>query len=604
MTAIQSTGFIILATIVLFAWNRLPVIAVAFAAALSLWAAGLVTLEQALAGFGDRAVLFVASLFIVSAALERTGVTAWCGQALISLAGHNNRSRLLLVLMIAVGGLTSLLSGSGAVAALIPVAVFAAVRLNQSPAQLLMPLAFSAHAGANLLLTGAPKNFLVSEALEDAGFKGFGFTEFALVGVPLLAGTVLIVLLLGKYLLPRQTHAVLPADFSGHAQTLVEHYGLEDGLFRLRIRRHSPLVGLSTDTIDLGAASDVQVMAVQASASGLPVRDRAMKADDYLLVRGTAQAVAEVAGRLHLAVREDAPEGSGNAAFNRRSGLAEVMVPPRSKLIGQSMFPGLATESGDLVVLAVHRGGAEIDYADPRLKAGDTILLEGSWEALDLRLDDPDVLVVDSPDLVRRHAVPMGPGAKVAVATLIALVIMLASNIVPPAVAGILCACVLVASGAITVEQAYRAVHWTTVILIGAMMPISTAMIQSGTAKFVADELVSALGSAGPGALVAGLFMLTAVLGQVMSNTATTMLVIPIAMASAAAMNIQPQPVLMSLCVAGSASFMTPIATTTNMMVMGAGGYRFGDYWKLGTPLMAWFFIVAVFLVPRIWPFS
>ncbi|MBO9196917.1 SLC13 family permease [Rhizobium sp. 16-449-1b] len=604
MTPIQTTCCIILATIVLFAWNRLPVIAVAFAAALSLWAAGLVTLDQALAGFGDRAVLFVASLFIVSAALERTGVTAWCGQALISLAGQNNRSRLLFVLMISVGCLTSLLSGSGAVAALMPIAVFAAVRLNQSPAQLLMPLAFAAHAGANLLLTGAPKNFLVSEALEDAGLEGFGFTEFALVGVPLLAGTVFVVLLLGKYLLPRQTNARLPADFSGHAQTLVEHYGLEDGLFRLRVRRDSPLVGLRTDKIDLGAASDMQLMAVQAAASGLLVRDRAMIADDYLLVRGTAQAVAEVAARLHLAVREDAPTGSGSAAFNRRSGLAEVMIPPRSKLIGQSMFPGLATESGDLVVLAVHRGGAEIDYANPELKAGDTILLEGSWEALDLRLDDPDVLVVDSPDLVRRHAVPMGPGAKVAVATLIGLVVMLASNIVPPAVAGILCACVLVASGAITVEQSYRAVHWTTVILIGAMMPISTAMIQSGTAKFVADELVSALGSAGPSALVAGLFVLTAVLGQVMSNTATTMLVIPIAMAAASAMHIQPHPVLMSLCIAGSASFMTPIATTTNMMVMGAGGYRFGDYWKLGTPLMAWFFIVAVFLVPRIWPFT
>ncbi|WP_104663713.1 SLC13 family permease [Ensifer adhaerens] len=600
MTEIQSTGLIIFATIALFAWNRLPVIAVAFVAALSLWAADLVSLEQAFAGFGDRAVLFIASLFVVSAALERTGVTAWAGQVLMARAGENNRDRLLLILMIAVGSLTSLVSGSGAVAALMPVAVLAAVRVGHSPAQLLMPLAFSAHAGANLLLTGAPKNFLVSEALEEAGLGGFAFAEFSLVGVPLLAGTVLIILLLGKRLLPGHSGARLPADFSRHAQTLVEHYGLSDGLFRLRVRKSSQLVGLSPDDIDLGGFGDLQVMAVQASASGLPVRGRAITSEDYLLVRGAAQSVAEAASHLHLAVREDA-EG-GNPAFNRRSGLAEVMIPPRSGLIGQPMYPGVATEDGDLIVLAVQRRGEEIDYTKPELKAGDTILLEGSWEALDRRLDDPDVLVVDSPDLVRRQAVPMGPGAGIAVATLLGLVVVLVVNIVPPAVAGLLSACILIGAGVVTVEQSYRAVHWTTVILVGAMMPISTAMIESGTAEFVADELVSAIGSAGPTALLGGLFLLTASLGQIMSNTATTMLVIPIAMAAAAGMHIAPQPVLMSLCIASSASFMTPIATTTNMMVMGPGGYKFGDYWKLGTPLMAWYFVVAVFIVPLIWP--
>ncbi|HTO31939.1 MAG TPA: SLC13 family permease [Pararhizobium sp.] len=603
MTAIQSTCLIIFATIALFTWNKLPVIAVACAAALALWAAGLITLNQAFAGFGDRAVLFIASLFVVGAALERTGVTAWAGQILMARAGENNRNRLLLILMIAVGGLTSLISGSGAVAALMPIAVIAAVRMGQSPAQLLMPLAFSAHAGANLLLTGAPKNFLVSEALEDAGLEGFAFAEFAFVGLPLLAGTILIVLLFGKRLLPSQRGARLPADFSRHAQTLVEHYGLRDGLFRLRVRKSSPLVGRSPESINLGGSGDLQVMAVQASASGLPVRGRAITSEDYLLVRGAAQSVAETASRLHLAIREDASSEGGNPAFNRRSGLAEVMIPPRSHLIGRPMYPGLATESGDLIVLAVRRGGEEIDYAKPELKVGDTILLEGSWQALDRRLDDPDVLVVDSPDLVRRQAVPMGPGAGIAVATLLGLVVMLASNIVPPAVAGLVSACILVGAGVITVEQSYRAVHWTTVILVGAMMPISTAMMESGAAKFVADELVSAIGPAGPTALLAGLFMLTACLGQVMSNTATTMLVIPIAMAAAGGMHIAPQPVLMSLCVAGSASFMTPIATTTNMMVMGPGGYQFGDYWKLGTPLMAWFFIVAVFIVPLIWRF-
>ena len=604
MTPIESTGIVIAATIALFAWNRLPVVIVAISAALALWATGIVTLEQALAGFGDRAVLFIASLFIVSASLEKTGVTAWAGQFLIAKAGENNRSRLLIIIMGAVGCLAALISGGGAVAALMPVVVMASIRLHLSPAQLLLPLAFAAHAGSNILLTGAPKNILVSEALEDAGFDGFGFAEFAFAGVPLLVGTMLIILLLGKRLLPQQTSARLPADFSRHAQTLVEHYGLSDGVFRMRVRQSSPLVGVEPAHLEFGEPSRLQVMSVQAGASGSPLQEGARISEgDYLLVRGEAQAAARLAAEQHLALREEEAGESGTAMFDRRSGLAEVIIPPRSALIGRAWHPGMATDSGDLVVLAVQRGGVDIGPEEPQLRAGDTILLQGSWEALDLRLEDPDVLVVNSPDLVRRQAVPMGAGAGVAVAVLAGLIVVLATGIVPPAIAGLVSAGILIVSGIITVEESYRAIHWTTVILVGAMMPMSIAMVQSGAAQFVADHLVAMTGTAGPIVFLAGLFVLTASLGQIMSNTATTMLVIPIAMAAATSMGISPLPVLMSLCIAGSASFLTPIAASTNLMVMGPGGYAFGDYWKLGVPLMIWFFVMAVFYVPLVWRF-
>ncbi|TCR66310.1 SLC13 family permease [Bosea sp. BK604] len=601
MSPIESTAIIIAITIALFAWNGLPVIIVAFAAALSLWAAGVVTLEQALAGFGDRAVLLIASLFIVSAALERTGVTAWAGQFLIARAGENNRTRLLVIIMTAAGCLTALISGSGAVAALMPVVVMAAIRLRQSPSQLLMPLAFSAHAGANMLLTGAPKNILVSEALEDAGLPGFGFAEFALVGLPLLIGTMAIILLLGRRLLPEQSSARLPADFSRHAQTLVEHYGLSDGIFRLRIRGSSPFIGMAPADVTLAGDARLELMAVQAGASAMPLRAPTVSEGDYLLVKGEAEAVAKLAAEAHLALRDDAAD-EGYSLFSRHSGLAEVVIPPRSALIGRLMFPGMVTDSGDLVVLAVQRSGADLAPGDV-LRAGDTILLEGSWKALDLHLDDPDVLVVNSPDLVRRQAVPMGAGAGIAVAALVGLVLMLATGIVPPAVAGLTAAGVLILAGIISVEQSYRAINWTTVILVGAMMPLSTAMVQSGAAKLVADHLVALTGGGGPLVFLAGLFMLTASLGQIMSNTATTMLVIPIAMAAATSMGVSPRPIMMSLCIAGAASFLTPIATATNMMVMGPGGYSFSSYWKLGTPLMIWFFVMSVFYVPLIWRF-
>jgi di/tricarboxylate transporter len=231
------------------------------------------------------------------------------------------------------------------------------------------------------------------------------------------------------------------------------------------------------------------------------------------------------------------------------------------------------------------------------------LLLQGTWKALDKHLDDPDVLVVDSPDLVRRQAVPMGAGAMQAIAVLLALVLLLATGVVPPVIAGLLGACAMILLRVLTVEQAYRSINWTTVILIGAMTPLSTAMSQTGAAAKMADALVGVVGNAGPYALLAGLFVLTAILGQLISNTATALIIIPIAVAAAVEMKLSPRPVLMSVNVAAAASFLTPVATPVNLIVMGPGGYRFGDYWKLGLPLLLWSFVVATFVVPFFWSF-
>jgi di/tricarboxylate transporter len=197
----------------------------------------------------------------------------------------------------------------------------------------------------------------------------------------------------------------------------------------------------------------------------------------------------------------------------------------------------------------------------------------------------------------------MGAGAKQALAVLAAMVVLLATGLVPAAVAGLLAASALILLGVLTVEQAYRAINWTTIILIAAMMPLSTAMSQTGAAEMLGETLVRLVGDAGPYALLAGLFLLTGILGQLISNTATALIIIPIATAAAGEIGISPLPVLMSVAVAAAASFLTPVATPVNLMVMGPAGYRFGDYWKLGLPLMLWFFAVAVLLVPIVWPF-
>jgi di/tricarboxylate transporter len=231
------------------------------------------------------------------------------------------------------------------------------------------------------------------------------------------------------------------------------------------------------------------------------------------------------------------------------------------------------------------------------------LLLQGTWEALDRHLSDPDVLVVDSPELVRRQAVPMGAGAKTAIGVLLGMVVVLAANILPSVMAGLLAAFAMVLLRVVTVEQAYRSINWTTVILVGAMIPLSTAMTKSGAANMLADGLVHLVGERSPYALLAGLFVLTAILGQLISNTATALIIIPIGLAAAKTMGVSAQPVLMSIAVASAGAFLTPVATPVNLMVMNPGGYAFSDYWKLGLPLLIMFGLVSTFIVPLFWRF-
>ncbi len=600
MSDITITFLIIAAVVVLFVWERLPVVIVAMGTALALYFTGVLTLQQSLGGLGDTAVIFIASLFIVSAGLEVTGVTAWAGQLLIARAGAS-RTRLLVFTMLMVGGLTALISVNGAVAALLPVVVVMAVRLNRAPSQLLMPLVFAAHAGSLLALTGTPVHVLVSEAAVDAGFRPFGYFEFAIAGIPMLAGSILIVVLFGEKLLPHRSGASVPADLSKHAHTLVEQYRLSDGVHQLRVRASSPYLGQAHGTIDLAGYADITLVAAQAAGGG-PLTRTSLAEGDILIVRGDAAAVGILAHEKHLAIRgADEAADVTDTLFNRASGLAEVVIPPRSALIGRNMFSGMVTESGDLIVLAVQRRGEALP-AGEALAAGDTLLLQGTWAALDKHLSDPDVLVVDSPEVVRRQAVPMGAGAKQAIAILLGMVLLLATGLVPPVIAGLLAAGAMIVTGVLTVEQSYRAIGWTTVILVGAMTPLSTAMQQTGAAKLLAEGLVAMVGDAGPYALLAGLFVLTAVLGQLISNTATALIIIPIAVVAANDLGVSARSVLMSVTIAAAGAYLTPVATPTNLMVMAPGGYRFGDYWKLGLPMMILLFVIAVFYVPIFWP--
>lgn len=508
--------------VVLFVWNKLPVEMVAIGAMLTLWATGVLTVNEAFAGFGDTTVVFIASLFVVSEALDSTGVTAWAGQQVARRA--EGRDQVLTMVMLLCAALTALISVNGAVAALMPMVVVLAVRIGQPTSQFLMPLAFAAHAGSLLALTGTPVNVLVSDAAADAGYGRFALFDFTIVGVPLVAGTLGIALLFGKRLLPERNGRVIPVDVSEQAKVLRSHYGLDDETAR--------------------------------------------------------------------------------SLITRDTGAAEVVVPPRSPIIGETVFPGMVTESGDLVIVAVQRQGDDCGPGNTVLEQGDTLLVSGEWADLQYQIAaDPGVLAVDEPSLIRRQAAPLGRDARKAIAILLAMVVLLATGVVPASIAGLLAACAVVLSGVLDVSQVYRSISWTTVVLVGAMIPLSHAMQKTGAADELAQGLITVVGDAGPYALIVGVFALTAVLGQLISNMATALIIAPVAVAAAVELDVSARPVLVVVTIAAAASFLTPVATPVNMMVMGPAGYEFGDYWKLGLPMMLWYLAVAVGLVPVIWQF-
>jgi di/tricarboxylate transporter len=600
MSDITITLAILVGAVVLFVWNRLPVGIVALGVTLSLWATGILTLDQAFAGFGSPTIVLIASLFVVAEGLDAAGITTWAGQQVVARAG-DSRVRLMVLTMLTAALLSALLTPNGAAAALIPMVVILAVRQQMSPSRLLMPMAFAAHAGSLLVLTGSPINVLVYEAAIDAGEEGLRFFEFARVGIPLTIGTILIVLLLGDRLLPERTAKSLPRDLSRLPESLRQQYIGEAALMRLHVDPGSPLIGRGAG--ELGeSASDLSIVGVINSA-GAPLVDVVMEEGSTLVLRGERAAILRYAADHGLSVDPGAgsPTSTG-ALVSDAFGVAEVVVTPRSGYIGDTAFPGMVTESGQLTVLAVLRGGDALDQGETTLRAGDSLLLQGTWDALDQHTRDPNVVLVDAPDAIRRQAVPLGSRAVPALAVLAGMVFLLTTGAVPAAVAGLLAAIAMVLLGVVSVEQAHASMSWTTLILVAGMIPLSTAITESGAADLLAGTIVDAIGGGSPYTLLLGIFLVNAVLGQLISNTATALILIPIALAIAVETGMSPMPLLMCVNVASAAALLTPVATPANVMVMKPGGYQFADYTRLGLPVLLLYLVVAVFLVPVFWP--
>jgi len=612
-------------TIALFVWGRFSSDLVAVGSLLALFLFGLVDLRGALAGFSNPTVILVGSLFIVGEGLTRTGVTAWAGERLIESA-RGSAMRLLIVMMAGTGLLSAFVSNTGTVATMMPAVIIAAWGVRSFPSSFLIPLAFAANAGGVLTLTGTPPNVVVAEALASYGFRPFSFFEYALIGAPLLLTAIVYMVFVGRRLLPERSERPAPRPLSGLLDDLAETYAFENEFYRLHVLPGSPLIGKTLGESPLIGEYSLGVLGVsslprsdpgrtlQPIRSTLdrfrrepevaPRRDLELAEDDVLTVSGSREAIYRAEVELRLGVL---PSGEGDAAahlLSRELGLAEVLLTPRSQFIGAVAPSSRFLERADVAVLGARRGSTEL-APDAEIQLGDSFLVRGTWDAID-RLGEEfgdDVVIVGCPTNLANQVTQLSTHSFLAIAILAGMVSLMVSGLVPVAIASMLAAMAMILVGCIGVREAYAAVSWSTVMLIAGMLPMATALDATGGARQVADLLVATLGSIGPVAVLGGVFVITTTLSQVMSNTATAVLMCPIVLTAAASMGVDPHPLMMAIAVAASTAFLTPIGTTTNLMVLGPGEYRFGDYAKVGAPLVTIFLAICLVLIPVIWPF-
>ncbi|MFN2247559.1 MAG: SLC13 family permease [Candidatus Promineifilaceae bacterium] len=630
------TFIILILTIILFVWGRLPSDLVALMALLALFLSGTLTAEQALSGFSNSTVIMIAALFVVGEGLSRTGVTAWVGQEVLHLAG-NSMLRLLVMLMLGTALLSAFISNTGTVATLLPAVVAASWRVGSVPSVFLIPLAFAANTGGLLTLTGTPPNIVVAGALSGAGYEPFSYFEYSYIGLPLLFAAVVYMVFYGRRVLPKKSADDRPEELVEAVNELAETFSLIENLYRLRVRYGSPLIGQTLKEAALGHDYGVTVLAIEnnpledstGSAPGdsfvkpiqtllqephhhqQPGPDTLIKAQNVLLVKGSGKAVYQLMVDFNLGVLpvEDDPEGKlgkklSETLLSAETGVAEILLTPRSAYIGRKIVESDFGEKFRVQVISIRRGDKLVSRKETKLQFGDALLVRGSWEAIEtLRNERRNFVVVGSPEAISRQVIELTPQSIIAVLAMLGMILLMMTNFVPAVFAALIAAVVMVLGGCLTMRHAYQAISWQSVVLIAAMIPMSIALEVTGGAQFLANGLVNSFGSKGPMALLVGIFLLTTAFSQVINNTATAVLVAPIVLKAAADMNISPYPLLMAVAVSASTAFMTPIGTTTNLMVMSPGGYSFRDYFRVGLPLVLIFMILTVLLAPLFWPF-
>lgn len=608
---------VLVGVIILFVTEKISADVVALGGLIALLLTGVLTTSEALAGFSSTSLISIAFLFVVGDAVFRSGLADAIAERIFAVAGQQER-RLLLVLCPSVAILSAFISSTGVVALMLPAVISLAGRLKLPPSRLLIPLAFSSLFGGTITLIGTPPNLIVSEALEKAGATGFGFFSFTPIGGLLsVLGILLLITVLQRFLPNRSVDddkQVAPTPTE-----LFDLYNLANALFRVRVNPDSPADRQTIEQLNIRREYTVNIVSVLHPNNGNgnsnrrertqnqpiynPRTDTVLWHDDILLLQGAPNVVNQVCERWGFTLLDGKVQPTD--IITAQAGIGEALLRPRSSFIGKTLTE-LEFRQFNVTVLGLRRAGNDefISTRDARLNFGDMLLVYGRWrDIFALKNRRADLVVMGEPEAEKFGAFYRRTKAPMTLLVLALMVISIALNILPLVTASMLAVLGLVLTNTVTMNEAYQSISWKSVILIACMIPLGTALEKVGIAQSVAEWVTVTLGDVGPLAVMGGLFLLTAVFTQVLSNTVTAVLIAPIAIASAMQLGVNPQAFLMAVAIAASMAFASPVATPVNMLVMSAGNYRFTDYTKVGIFLILMSFIVTLLVVPIFFPF-
>ncbi len=580
---------ILVCAVILFATEKLSVDLVALLIVGGLLAFGLVTPEEGISGLSNSATVTVACMFVLSAGLQKTGVVSVLGE-LLAKAGRTPLL-LLIVIMLGVAVVSAFLNNTAAVAVFLPVVLATAAARKTSASRLLIPLSYASQFGGVCTLIGTSTNLLVSSIASDQGLEPFSMFEFAPLGLIMLGVGTVFILLFSRWLLPERSTG-----------QLVETYGLREYVTELHVGADSAVIGQSPSQIAGLEKAEVNIVElIRAEHRILAPRTKLIEEGDMLLVRGQPEKVIEFKDKIGLELRSDF-ELKDDILTSEENALVEVMIGPHSRLAGESLNSSYFEQRHRLLVLGLQRRGhtTREKLANIRLRFGDALLLCGPKEEISKLGSRGDAVVLNE---LGREAFTRRNRMWVAIGVMAAVVGLAAFEVLPILVSALLGCAAMALTGCLRDREAYEAVDWRIIILLAGVLPLGLAMQKTGAATLIADTVLGFAGDSGPLVMLAVFYLLTAILTECMSNNASAVLLAPIAISTAAGLGVDPRPFLVAVTFAASTSFATPVGYQTNTMVYAAGNYKFTDFLRMGLPLNLIFWGVAVYFIPRFFPF-
>lgn len=595
--------------VVLFATGKVRMDAIALMVIVAFVLSGTLTLNEAFSGFSDPNVILIAALFIIGDGLVRTGVATKMGAWLVSVAG-NSETKMLIYLMLTVAGLGAFMSSTGVVAIFIPVVLSVSARMNTSPSRLMMPLSFAGLISGMMTLVATPPNLVVNSELLREGLHGFSFFSVTPIGLVVLILGIVYMLAVRFMLKTDNGDSARDGRKRSTFRDLIREYHLTDRARRLAIRPGSPMIGQRLDDLKLRERYCANVIGVErwrrfrrviVNVNGVSE----FRARDVLLIDMSASDVdlRQFCGEQMLEPMVLRGEYFADQALD--VGMAEVALIPDSEMIGKTVREIAFRTRFGLNIVGMKRDGKAMDgsVVDEPLQLGDILLVVGNWRQIALLAKrGRDFVVLNMPVEVD-DASPAHSQAPHAIFCLVLMVALMLTDEIPNPIAAII-ACLLMGKfRCINAESAYKAIHWPSIILIVGMMPFALALQKTGGVDLVVKGLMDVAGGEGPYLMLGCLFMMCAAIGLFISNTATAVLMAPIALAAAKSMGVSPYPFAMVVAMAASAAFMTPVSSPVNTLVLGPGKYSFSDFVKIGVPFTILVMVVCVLLIPVLFPF-